>query len=55
VTRRILLADLAIAATVALVVVIVAPGLAAAAVFAILVIVGLVLGWVVDHLRRGRK
>ena len=53
--RRVLLVDLAIAAAFAIVVIVVSPGLAVDAILALLVIAGLLLGWVIDHLRRGRS
>ncbi len=50
-TRRLLLADLAVAAVFALVVLIVAPGLAVVGIFAVLVIVGCVASVVIARIR----
>jgi hypothetical protein len=55
VNRRVLLFDLAIAAALAIVVIVVSPGLAVVAIFALVMIAGLLLAWVTDHVRRGRK
>ncbi|MDQ6815876.1 MAG: hypothetical protein M3018_00505 [Actinomycetota bacterium] len=54
-TRRLLLTDLAIAAAFAIVVVIIAPGLAMVAIFAGLVIVVLIASAVVGRVRGDRE